>query len=235
MIFIYKVTNTLNGKIYVGVHRGEPSDDYLGSGLHIKRAVVRDGVENFKREVLLECASEEEAYDLESLLVDETFIRRPDTYNLKPGGRGGWASAVKYGDDNVMRRPEVARKVSASVKASISVEERAARSTRMSALRQSGAVQRAPGWKHTEKSISLMSEKLKGKPAWNAGVKTGPEPQHVRDKKRQSAKLRAQTQDMGALTRGKKYAMKLMKCPHCGLEGKGGNMTRFHFDACKRA
>lgn len=33
--------------------------------------------------------------------------------------------------------------------------------------------------------------------------------------------------------RGKKYA--IVCCPHCGKEGSGGNMTRFHFDNCKRA
>lgn len=26
----------------------------------------------------------------------------------------------------------------------------------------------------------------------------------------------------------------IVKCPHCGLEGKGPNMTRYHFDNCKR-
>lgn len=23
-------------------------------------------------------------------------------------------------------------------------------------------------------------------------------------------------------------------CPHCGAEGKGGNMTRYHFNNCKK-
>jgi len=27
--------------------------------------------------------------------------------------------------------------------------------------------------------------------------------------------------------------LKVVKCPHCGKEGKGGNMTRYHFDNCK--
>lgn len=31
--------------------------------------------------------------------------------------------------------------------------------------------------------------------------------------------------------RGKKYDT--VKCPHCGKEGSGGNMTRYHFDNCK--
>lgn len=34
--------------------------------------------------------------------------------------------------------------------------------------------------------------------------------------------------------RGIKHKMKIIKCDHCGLEGKGGNMTRYHFDNCKQ-
>lgn len=33
---------------------------------------------------------------------------------------------------------------------------------------------------------------------------------------------------------GQKLNMKLVKCPQCGKEGKGGNMTRYHFDNCKQ-
>jgi len=32
---------------------------------------------------------------------------------------------------------------------------------------------------------------------------------------------------------GKKLNMKPKICPHCGAEGKGGNMTRYHFNNCK--
>jgi len=32
---------------------------------------------------------------------------------------------------------------------------------------------------------------------------------------------------------GAKYQMKTKICPHCGTEGKGGNMSRYHFDNCK--
>lgn len=31
-----------------------------------------------------------------------------------------------------------------------------------------------------------------------------------------------------------KYKMNEKMCPHCGLTGKGGNMTRYHFDNCNK-
>ena len=30
--YIYKTTNLVNGKIYVGQHKGEFTEDYIGSG-----------------------------------------------------------------------------------------------------------------------------------------------------------------------------------------------------------
>ena len=32
---------------------------------------------------------------------------------------------------------------------------------------------------------------------------------------------------------GIKKNMKVLTCPHCAKEGKGGNMTRYHFNNCK--
>ncbi len=37
---VYKTTNLVNSKYYIGVHRtNDPNDDYLGSGNLIKRAI----------------------------------------------------------------------------------------------------------------------------------------------------------------------------------------------------
>lgn len=86
--YVYKVTNKVNGKIYIGVHYGYPNDPYLGSGTMIKQAVSKYGRENFTKEVLLETVTSEEAYEVEALLVDEEFIQREDVYNLTVGGFG---------------------------------------------------------------------------------------------------------------------------------------------------
>lgn len=98
---IYKITNRLNNKIYVGKHKTEDkSDGYFGSGTLLKRSVEKHGKENFSKEILIECSSEEEMNQKEADIVDEDFIARDDTYNIKLGGQGGFDHINKNGLNN---------------------------------------------------------------------------------------------------------------------------------------
>lgn len=84
---IYKITNVLDGKYYIGAHKTSNKDDgYMGSGVMIKRAIEKYGVENFKKEILCECSSSSEMYMKEKELV----VLSEETYNLKEGGEGGF-------------------------------------------------------------------------------------------------------------------------------------------------
>lgn len=88
---IYQIRNKLNGMIYVGKHMTEDLDDgYMGSGLRIRRAIEKYGIDNFEKTVLHECASEQEMDDMEAVIVNEDFISRDDVYNIIPGGLGGF-------------------------------------------------------------------------------------------------------------------------------------------------
>jgi len=94
---LYKITNKINSKLYVGCHKTENIEDgYMGSGLLLKRAIKKHGIENFIKDVLFECSSEEEMYKKEAEIVNEDFLKK-NVYNLKEGGNGGWKTVNKNG------------------------------------------------------------------------------------------------------------------------------------------
>jgi hypothetical protein len=88
---VYKTTNLLNGRFYVGVHKTvnqDIFDGYLGSNKLLKSAIKKYGKENFSRETLVECfEDQDEAYSIEAMLV-KTVKEDPRSYNLEPGGKG---------------------------------------------------------------------------------------------------------------------------------------------------
>lgn len=98
---VYLTLNLKNYKQYIGVHK-EDSDKfsgYIGNGVnifnpstikhpktHFQTAVKKYGFDSFRRIILAEFDTEEEALCLERLLVNEKYISRPDTYNMIIGG-----------------------------------------------------------------------------------------------------------------------------------------------------
>ena len=69
--YIYKITNLINGKMYIGQHMTNNLDDgYMGSGKLIKRAIKKYGVENFKKEIQGFYEDMEELNYMERVLVD---------------------------------------------------------------------------------------------------------------------------------------------------------------------
>ena len=91
MYYVYKTTNIVNNKIYVGVHKSDniQSDEYIGSGKYLNSAVIKYGKDKFKRQILYQFESKEKAYLMQSQIVDKQFVKRKDTYNIKLGGEGG--------------------------------------------------------------------------------------------------------------------------------------------------
>lgn len=87
---IYRTTNILDNKFYIGMHKTKNiEDNYLGSGKYLKRAIYTHGVENFEKEILFIFDNPEEMYQKEIELVTEDLIKNPMCYNLTVGGWGG--------------------------------------------------------------------------------------------------------------------------------------------------
>jgi hypothetical protein len=95
---IYQISNLLNGKIYIGKHETfNLSDSYMGSGKDLTPDINKHGLENFKKDILFIFNTEEEMNAKEAELVTEEFCDRKDTYNICPGGKGGWGYINKTG------------------------------------------------------------------------------------------------------------------------------------------
>jgi len=62
----------------------------MGSGKLIKRAIKKHGIENFEKTILYKLNSEEDMNTKEAQLVTEEYCKSNHTYNLCPGGKGGW-------------------------------------------------------------------------------------------------------------------------------------------------
>lgn len=86
---IYKTTNIINKKIYIGLHAtNDLNDKYLGSGVFLKKAIRKYGTANFKKEILFIYDNKHDMIEKEKELVNEEFVNRYDTYNMSKGGFG---------------------------------------------------------------------------------------------------------------------------------------------------
>jgi hypothetical protein len=90
MIFIiYKTTNLVNGKFYIGKHKQykESFDGYYGSGVLLAKAIKKYGKDNFVRITLFEFDNESDAYQQEIKVISEN-LSNPLCYNIRTGGTG---------------------------------------------------------------------------------------------------------------------------------------------------
>lgn len=88
---IYKITNKLNGKIYVGQTRQSIEKRFLqhsASDSPLGQAMRDCGIDNFTIEVIEECDTKEQADEQERFWIKVLKCKVPDGYNQTDGGAG---------------------------------------------------------------------------------------------------------------------------------------------------
>lgn len=86
---IYKTTNLINGKIYIG-QDSKNNSNYYGSGLLLSKALKKYGKENFIKEILQICENKEELNQFEKNWIKYYNSTNKDIgYNMSEGGTGG--------------------------------------------------------------------------------------------------------------------------------------------------
>lgn len=89
--YIYKTTNLLNGKIYIGKRKSNIFlKNYFGSGSYIKRSIKKNGIDNFKVKLIFACDSKRQLNSKEIYFIKLYNARDINIgYNIHVGGGDG--------------------------------------------------------------------------------------------------------------------------------------------------
>jgi len=119
-MYVYKIINEVNGKIYVGKHEFD-DPDYMGSGKLLRRAFNKYGMENFRKEILYRTDDKQDLAEKERHYISELKCQDPTIgYNITAGGDGG---DTLTGNPDM---PEISRKISEKMKGRVITEEHSA-------------------------------------------------------------------------------------------------------------
>lgn len=232
MYTIYKITNTINNKFYIGVHKTDnPMDSYYGSGIVIQDAIKKHGKQNFKKEILFIFDNAIDAYNKEREIVNEDFVNDPNTYNMQVGG----IPSIEWTEE---------RKIKASQRLSGINHFSYGKKLSEEHKRKIGLA--GLGRKMSRESIERGAAKRKGKPSPVKGRKLTDE-----DKAKKSLAALAREKlkcphcdkecDPGNAKKFhfenckviKPREIKQIACPHCAIIGTSQVMYRWHFNNCK--
>jgi hypothetical protein len=110
-MIIYKTTNLINGKIYIGYDSKNRSiDDYAGSGKLLNRAIVKYGIDNFNKEIL-EHVTEENWEEQETYWISKLDATNKEIgYNIAKGGNGGDTFTHHPNKEEISKKRSLANK-----------------------------------------------------------------------------------------------------------------------------
>lgn len=219
-MIIYKTTNLINGKFYVGKD-SKNSPDYLGSGILLNAAIKKYGKDNFIKEILESVTNIEELDIREIYWINElNATERNIGYNLTNGGTGGDTYSKNPNYDNIIINLKKRRHTEETKK---KISENNWQSKNKGAR---------TGSKWGEDQRNKMKDYWENNPGSFKGKKHSKE---TLEKLSNAAKGKKCSEETKSKMREAKVGIVLKDytCPHCEKQGKGNAMKRFHFNNCK--
>lgn len=241
-MIIYKTTNLVNGKIYIGKDiKNDPT--YYGPGQTLRKAIKKYGKNNFKKEIIEVCASNEELNLKEKYWISHLNSTNRDIgYNLTIGGTGG--DTFTHNPNKEFIREKL-RQISSKKTHSELTRKKISDLRSGKGNGQYGKIPWNRGMPMSDEQKQKIREKnkdkFKGIPR-SAEIKNkisnslkGKVKSTVHKKKISETllgrKLSDATKTKMSLAR-KGHIQKKLKCPYCEKIG-GTTMYRWHFENCK--
>jgi group I intron endonuclease len=219
---IYKTTNLINGKFYVGKDVRN-LNCYLGSGKLLKRAIKKYGKNNFVKEILEICNNLTDLEEREKFWIKELDSIN-NGYNLTEGGTGGDTFT------NNSNKEETRNKLKKRI---VSEEVKLIRLNNLTPF-QNGENHPNFGKKQSQetKEKRIMSFQKKGFNSPMEGKNhTEETKQKIREKKIGTI-ISEETKEKMRNSSNKGGKQKIFVCPYCNKQG-GNTMFRWHFENCK--
>lgn len=159
--YIYKTTDTSNGKIYIGQHKSDVFDkSYFGSGIIIK-SIKKKRKYDLTTEVIEWCTTQSELDDREKYWISASNSTNPNIgYNINKGQPTGGAGRKNKG---TKRTPEQCKKISETTKEAMKNPEIRKKMSDVHKGRCDGEKNGFFGKQHTDEQKKRWSEQRKGK------------------------------------------------------------------------
>ena len=208
MYYVYRITNKINSKTYIGQHKYKKLDDnYMGSGKLIRRAQKKYGIENFEKEILYSRIQyKTTADDMEKFAIAKERAIGKAEYNIADGGQGGtlrrgktpWNKGKCHSSETKRKISEAKKgkqawnkgkpisdeqrmKISETLKGHIAWNKgihRSEETKRKISEARKGRPSSMKGKHRSEEAKIKQSEAMKGRQSWKKGLKLGPNGTH---------------------------------------------------------
>jgi group I intron endonuclease len=97
-MIIYQTTNLINGKKYIGKDESN-NPSYLGSGVTLKKAIIKYGRYNFKKEILEYCINREHLNEREEYWLNKLNVADNSKYYNRINNTSGCKKGRKHSDE----------------------------------------------------------------------------------------------------------------------------------------